>query len=286
LRLLITGSKGQLGQEFYRIKSLSKHKFLFTDYNQFNICSIDSINSYMSDLKVDCIINCAAYTDVRKAEFEREKAFDVNSNGVKNLVAYCEKNQIRLIHFSTDYVYNGDKIKPILEEEFVDPQNYYGFSKREGEKHIENSKSESIVIRTSWLYSKYGNNFVNTIIDKSKNGENLKVINDQFGCPTYAKDLAEAVMQIIDSKDRLDREAKVFNYSNEGSTSWFNFAKKILLLYGSDSKIEPVNSKFFKDEVKRPKFSITSKQKIIDTFNLEINNWDSSLTNYIINDLK
>ena len=286
MRLLITGSKGQLGQEFYRIKSLSKHKFLFTDYNQFNICSIDSINSYMSDIKVDCIINCAAYTDVRKAEVEREKAFDVNSNGVKNLVAYCEKNQIRLIHFSTDYVYNGDKIKPILEEEFVDPQNYYGFSKREGEKHIENSKSESIVIRTSWLYSKYGNNFVNTIINKSKIKENLKVISDQFGCPTYAKDLAEAVMQIIDSKDRIDKEAKVFNYSNEGSTSWFNFAKKILLLYGSDSKIEPVNSKFFKDEVKRPKFSITSKQKIIDTFNLEINNWDSSLTNYIINDLK
>ena len=286
MRLLITGSKGQLGQEFYRIKSLSKHKFLFTDYNQFNICSIDSINSYMSDIKVDCIINCAAYTDVRKAEVEREKAFDVNSNGVKNLVAYCEKNQIKLIHFSTDYVYNGDKIKPILEEEFVDPQNYYGFSKREGEKHIENSKSESIVIRTSWLYSKYGNNFVNTIINKSKIKENLKVISDQFGCPTYAKDLAEAVMQIIDSKDRIDKEAKVFNYSNEGSTSWFNFAKKILQLYGSDSKIEPVNSKFFKDEVKRPKFSITSKQKIIDTFNLEINNWDSSLANYIINDLK
>ena len=286
MRLLVTGSKGQLGQEFYRIKSLSKHKFLFTDYNQFNICSIDSINSYMSDIKVDCIINCAAYTDVRKAEFEREKAFDVNSNGVKNLVAYCEKNQIRLIHFSTDYVYNGDKIKPILEEEFVDPQNYYGFSKREGEKHIENSKSESIVIRTSWLYSKYGNNFVNTIINKSKIKENLKVISDQFGCPTYAKDLAEAVMQIIDSKDRIDKEAKVFNYSNEGSTSWFNFAKKILLLYGSDIKIEPVNSNFFKDDVKRPNFSITSKQKIIDTFNLEINNWDSSLTNYIINDLK
>ena len=286
MRLLITGSKGQLGQEFYRIKSLSNHKFLFTDYNQFNICSIDSINSYMSDIKVDCIINCAAYTDVRKAEVEREKAFNVNSNGVKNLVAYCEKNQIRLIHFSTDYVYNGDKIKPILEEEFVDPQNYYGFSKREGEKHIENSKSESIVIRTSWLYSKYGNNFVNTIINKSKIKENLKVISDQFGCPTYAKDLAEAVMQIIDSKDRIDKEAKIFNYSNEGSTSWFNFAKKILLLYGSDSKIEPINSKFFKDEVKRPKFSITSKQKIIDTFNLEINKWDSSLTNYIINDLK
>ncbi|MBL6591631.1 MAG: dTDP-4-dehydrorhamnose reductase [Flavobacteriaceae bacterium] len=286
MRLLITGSNGQLGQEFYRIKSLSKHKFLFTDYNRFNICSIDSINSYMSDIKVDCIINCAAYTDVRKAEVEREKAFDVNSNGVKNLVTYCEDNNVKLIHFSTDYVYNSLNKKPINENELIDPTNYYGFSKREGEKHIENSKSESIVIRTSWLYSKYGNNFVNTIIDKSKTTENLKVVSDQFGCPTYAKDLAEAVMQISVSKERIDKEAKIFNYSNEGSTSWFNFAKKILLLYGSDSKIEPVNSKFFKNEVKRPKFSITSKQKIIDTFNLKINNWDSSLTNYIINDLK
>ena len=286
MRILITGSKGQLGQEFNRLKSSSKHEFLFTDLYQLNICSIDSINSYMSDKKVDCIINCAAYTDVRKAEVEREKAFDVNSNGVKNLVAYCEENNMKLIHFSTDYVYNGDTINPIHEEEFVDPQNYYGFSKREGEKHIENSKSESIVIRTSWLYSKYGNNFVNTIINKSKTKENLKVISDQFGYPTYAKDLAEAVIKILEIDKRLDEKAKIFNYSNIESTNWFNFAKKILLLYGSEKIIEPVDSEYFKDEVKRPKFSITSKQKIIDTFNLEINNWDSSLANYIINDLK
>jgi len=286
LRILITGSKGQLGQEFNRLKSSSKHEFLFTDLNQLNICSIDSINSYMSDIKVDCIINCAAYTDVRKAEIEREKAFDVNSNGVKNLVAYCEENNIKLIHFSTDYVYNSNNSKPINEEEFIDPQNYYGISKREGEKHIENSKNESIVIRTSWLYSKYGNNFVNTIINKSKTKENLKVISDQFGCPTYAKDLAEAVIKILEIDKRLDEKAKIFNYSNIESTNWFNFAKKILLLYCSDKIIEPVDSEYFKDEVKRPKFSITSKQKIIDTFNLEINNWDSSLTNYIINDLK
>ena len=286
MRLLVTGSNGQLGQEFYRIKSLSKHKFLFTDYNHFNICSIDSINSYLSDIKVDYIINCAAYTDVRNAEIERKKAFDVNSDGVKNLVAYCEENNIKLIHFSTDYVYNGNTINQIFEEEFVDPQNYYGFSKREGEKHIENSKSESIVIRTSWLYSKYGNNFVNTIIEKSKTGQNLKVINDQFGCPTYAKDLALAVIQILESDNRIDKKAKIFNYSNTESTNWFDFAKKILKLYGSNTKVEPVDSEYFKDGVKRPKFSITSKQKIIDTFNLKINKWDSSLTNYINNDLK
>ena len=286
MRILITGSNGQLGQEFHRIKSLSKHKFLFTDKNQLNICSADNINSYMNKIEVDYIINCAAYTDVRKAEFERERAFDINSNGVKNLVNFCEKNNVKMIHFSTDYVYNSFSKKPINEDEFIDPQNYYGFSKREGEKHIENSKNESIVIRTSWLYSKYGNNFVNTIINKSKSGENLKVINDQFGCPTYAKDLAEVVIQIIESDKRIDKRGKIFNYSNKESTNWFDFAKKILLLYGSNNKIEAVDSEYFKDDVKRPRFSITSKQKIINTFNLEINNWDTSLHNYITNDLK
>ena len=286
MRILITGSKGQLGQEFYRIKNSSKHEFLFTDLQQLNICSVNSINSYLNDKKIDCIINCAAYTDVRKAEIEKHKALNINSIGVKNLVTYCEANNIKLIHFSTDYVYNSLNKKPINEDELIDPQNYYGHSKREGEKHIENSNGESIVIRTSWLYSKYGNNFVNTIIDKSKTGQNLKVINDQFGCPTYAKDLALAVIQILESDNRIDEKAKIFNYSNTESTNWFDFAKKILKLYGSNNKVEPVDSEYFKDEVKRPKFSITSKQKIIDTFNIEINNWDKSLADYITNDLK
>ena len=286
MKILITGSEGQLGKEFIRIKSSSKHEFFFTDLNQLDICSVYSINSYLSDKKINCIINCAAYTDVRKAEIEKEKALNINSVGVKNLVNYCEENNIKLIHFSTDYVYNSNNSNPINEEEFIAPQNYYGFSKREGEKHIENSKNESIVIRTSWLYSKFGNNFVNTIIDKSKTEENLKVINDQFGCPTYAKDLAEAVIKILEIGKRIDEKTKIYNYSNGGSTNWFNFAKKILFLYGSNKIIEPVDSEYLKDEVKRPKFSITSKQKIIDTFNLEINNWDKSLANFISNDLK
>ena len=286
MRLLITGANGQLGQEFRRIKNLSKHEYLFTDLEHLNICSVDSINSYMIDKKVDCIINCAAYTDVRKAEFEKEIALDINSNGVKNLVVYCEENNIKLVHFSTDYVYNGDTIKPIYEEEFIDPQNYYGFSKREGEKYIENSKCESIVIRTSWLYSKYGNNFVNTIINKSKIDESLKVINDQYGCPTYAKDLAEAVMQILESVNRIDLNGKVFNYSNEGFTNWFNFAKKIIQIYGSTDELEAVESGYFNDEVKRPKFAYTSKSKISQSFNLKINEWEISLNHYIKKDLK
>ena len=212
MRILITGSEGQLGQEFNRIKSSSKHEFFITGLNQLNICSVYSINSYLSDKKINCIINCAAYTDVRKAEIEKEKALNINSAGVKNLVNYCEEHNIKLIHFSTDYVYNANNSKPINEEEFLAPQNYYGYSKREGEKHIENSKNESIVIRTSWLYSKFGNNFVNTIINKSKTEEKLKVIDDQFGCPTYAKDLAEAVIKILEIDKRIDEKTKIFNY--------------------------------------------------------------------------
>ena len=285
MRLLITGSKGQLGQEFFRIERLSKHKFLFTDKKQLDICSFKSVHSYLIDKKVDCIINCAAYTDVRKAEVERDRAFNINSNGVKNLVNYCEKKNIKLIHFSTDYVYNGITSKAVNEGEFVDPQNYYGFSKREGEKHIENSKSESIVIRTSWLYSKYGNNFVNTIINKSKTLTSLEVVDDQFGCPTYAKDLAEAVIQILESVNRIDLKGKVFNYSNRGFTSWFNFAKKIIQIYGTNNKIEAVDSGHFNDEVKRPKFTNTSKSKISQSFNLKINEWEISLNHYIKKDL-
>ena len=286
MRLLITGSNGQLGKEFYRIKKLSKHEFLFTDLKQLDISSFENINSYLVDKKIDCIINCAAYTDVRKAEVEKEKALDVNSKGVKNLVTYCEENNIKLIHFSTDYVYDGDTIKPIIEEEFVDPQNYYGFSKREGEKHIQNSNCESIVIRTSCLYSKYGNNFVNTIINKCKIKESLKVIHDQFGCPTYAKELAEAVIQILESVNRIDLNGKVFNYSNEGFTNWFNFAKKIIQIYGSNNELESVESGYFNDEVKRPKFANTSKSKISQSFNLKINEWEISLNHYIKKDLE
>ncbi len=286
MRILITGSNGQIGKELYRIKKFSKHEFLFTDLKQLDISSFDNINSYLVDKKIDCIINCAAYTDVRKAEIEKVKALDVNSKGVKNLVTYCEENNIKLVHFSTDYVYNGNTIKPISEQEFVDPQNYYGFSKREGEKHIQNSNCESIVIRTSWLYSKYGNNFVNTIIKKCKIKESLKVVNDQFGCPTYAKDLAEAVIQILDSANRIDLNGKIFNYSNEGFTNWFNFAKKIIQIYGSDNEIEGVVSGYFIDEVKRPKFANTSKSKISQSFNLKINEWEISLNHYIKKDLE
>ena len=286
MNILITGAKGQLGQEFKRLKDTFDGNLILTDRDEIDICTPENINDFLSGIELDYIVNCAAYTNVRDAEIEREKSLLINSFGVKNLVDFCEKKKTKLIHISTDYVYNSKSIDPTDEISNINPINYYGLSKREGEKHIEKSKSESIIIRTSWLYSKFGKNFVNTIIDKCVNKSEINVVDDQFGCPTYAKDLALAVIQILESDKRIDKKSKIFNYSNTESTNWFNFAKKILKLYGSNTKVEPVDSEYFKDEVKRPKYSITSKQKIIDTFNLEINNWDSSLTNYIINDLK
>ena len=286
MNILITGCKGQLGQEFKRFKEIFDGNLILTDSDEIDICSLENINNYLSGIELDYIVNCAAYTNVRDAEIEREKSLLINSFGVKNLVDYCEKNNTKLIHISTDYVYNSDSINAIDEESEVDPVNYYGFSKREGEKHIEESKSESIVIRTSWLYSKFGKNFVNTIIEKCKNNTEINVVNDQFGCPTYAKDLANDILRIVKSNINFNFKNKIFNYSNLSYTNWYEFASTIKAKCGYKSAINPVASSFFKNDVKRPKFSVTSKQKIIDIFNLEIKNWDLSLKDYITNDLK
>ena len=285
MNILITGGKGQLGQEFKRLQDTFDGNLILTDLDEIDICSLENIINYLSGFELDYIVNCAAYTNVRDAEIEREKSLLINSFGVKNLVDFCEKKKIKLIHISTDYVYNSKSIDPTDEMSNIEPINYYGFSKREGEKHVEKSKSESIVIRTSWLYSKFGKNFVNTIIDKCINNSEISVVNDQFGCPTYAKDLANDILKIIKLNTSLNFENKIFNYSNLGYTNWHEFAQTIKSICGFNNLITPVSTSFYKNVVKRPKFSVTSKQKIIDTFNLEINNWDASLEDYLKNDL-
>lgn len=286
MNILITGAKGQLGQEFKRLKDAFDGNMILTDLDEIDICSLENINNYLNGIKLDYIVNCAAYTDVKNAEIEREKSILINSTGVKNLVDYCNNNNnTKLIHISTDYVYNSDSIDAIDEESEVDPVNYYGFSKREGEKHIEKSESESIIIRTSWLYSMFGKNFVNTMIDKCKAGEEINVVNDQFGCPTYAKDLANDILKIVKLNVKFNFENKIFNYSNLSYANWYDFANTIKSKCRYKITINPVPSSFFKNDVKRPKFSVTSKHKIINTFNLEINNWDISLDDYLKNDL-
>ena len=281
MRILVTGSDGQLGQEFKNNACNSDHDFYFTDENELDITKKRKILDYVTIYKIELIINCAAYTNVNDAEINKRQVIKVNIDAVRNLVEVCEKKKIKMIHYSTDYVYNSDNLNPINEHSNISPINYYGISKREGEKIIENSSSESIIIRTSWLYSKYGNNFVNTILKKIDNREKICVVKDQFGCPTNAVDLASDTLKIIKSKIRLDKHGKVYNYSNLGYSTWSNFAKKIIEFMQIKYDIKEISSEDLDSKVMRPKYSVTSKNKIIKTFKLKIPTWEKSLKTYL-----
>jgi dTDP-4-dehydrorhamnose reductase len=279
--VLVTGSNGQLGNEFQNLAPThSELNFFFKDIN-LDISDKKGLENFINNKKINMILNTAAYTNVNRAEIEKEKAYLINVLAVKNLVELSEKYQCKLIHFSTDYVYCGLDNKPIDENSRKIPINYYGITKRDGEIFIEESHSESIIIRTSWLYSSYGNNFVNTIFNKAKKESEIHVVNDQYGCPTHAKDLALDTINILTSKLKLDFNGKVYNYSNLGSTNWSSFAKKIIEYSKLECKVCEVPSSFFKSSVRRPKYSITSKNKIIETFNLDIPHWKDSLKNYL-----
>ena len=281
-KILITGCLGQLGTEFKNLEN--EHQdfvFYYRDKN-LDITNKNQVEKFVSKNSINIILNTAAYTNVLRAEIEKEKANQINKFGVRNLVEICEKYKIKLIHFSTDYVYSSKSKKPIDENTITNPVNYYGISKRSGELYIENSNSESIIIRTSWLYSSNGKNFVNTIVKKAKKEENISVVCDQFGCPTYSKDLASDTMKILKSGLKLDFDGKIYNYSNLGFTNWSDFAKHIIKFSNLKSNVNKITSDFFKSSVKRPMFSIMNKNKIIKNFNLEIPHWKESLKNYLV----
>ena len=281
MRILVTGANGQLGQEFKNNVSNSNHEFFFNDVNELDITKKEEILDYVTIYKIQLIINCAAYTNVNKSETYKNLAIKVNSDAVKNLIEVCEEKKLKMIHYSTDYVYNSNNMTPIGEDSNINPLNYYGISKREGEKIIEKSSSNSIIIRTSWLYSKYGINFVKTMIKKGENEKKVYVINDQFGCPTYSKDLVECTLSMIDSNNF--NKNKTYNFSNEGYTNWYEFTKKIFELKRIKCEVIPVESNQYKNIAIRPKFSITDKSRIKDIFNISIRKWDEALEEFIIN---
>ena len=281
MKILVTGASGQLGQEFQNNVSKSRDDFYFTDEKELDITNKNHVLNYVSDNQIELIINCAAYTDVNGSETNKNQAIKVNSGAIKNLVEICEEKKIKMIHFSTDYVYNSNNLSPISEESNINPINYYGISKREGEKIIEKSSSDSIIIRTSWLYSMYGNNFVKTMIKKGENQEKIYVINDQFGCPTYSKDLVDCALNIIVS-NKLNYY-KVYNFSNEGYTNWYDFTKKIFELKKINCPIIAVSSDKYKSIANRPKHCITDKSRIKNIFNITIRKWDEALEEFILN---
>ena len=285
MNVLVTGANGQLGSEIkdchHDFKTLN---FIYADLSELDICNIDAINFFVVENNIKAIINCAAYTAVDKAENYAETARKVNAKGVSNLVKAMENVNGKIIHISTDYVFDGTKPLPYDEEDAVSPIGVYGKTKREGELAVINSTLEGVVIRTSWLYSAYGNNFVKTMIRLGKEKEKLNVIFDQIGTPTFAGDLANTCLEILSNKNgRIDATGKIYHFSNEGVASWYDFARAIMQIKEINCEVLPIETKDYPTLAPRPHFSVLNKAKIKKDFNIIIPYWKDSLEKCIEN---
>ena len=276
----VLGSKGQLGQSIlYSVTKNEKEGFKFFSREDIDITKKTDLDNFFSKNHFRYCINCAAYTNVDGAEKNIEDAFLINSEGAKNIAEVCKKYNIVLIHISTDYVFDGESTTPYKTTDFTNPINQYGKSKLQGEQYIESILTNYYIIRTSWLYSEYGRNFVKTILRLASEKEELSVVNDQTGSPTYAGDLAHFIIHIIRHNKGL---YGLYHFSNSGKTSWCTFAKKILELSNNTSTlIKPLRSKDFKTEAIRPKNSVLDNTKAINTFKFETLNWETSLKHNI-----
>lgn len=274
--ILVTGANGQLGSELRSLSSsFPQFNFTFTDYQELDITSLDSVEKYLKDSKPHYTINCAAYTAVDKAEQEATQANQLNAIAPKILADTCKKYGIKLIHISTDYVFDGKANTPYKETDRVNPQSSYGHSKLQGELNVLES-GIGMVIRTSWLYSAYGNNFVKTIQKHGAVKPELGVVFDQIGTPTWAHDLAKAILDIINKGDE-NFKPEVFHYSNEGVCSWYDFAHEIISLSNLTCKVKPIETKDYPTPAVRPQFSVFNKQKIRNLYNVDIPYWRDSL---------
>ena len=276
--ILVTGANGQLGKEMQVIAAANPfYDFLFVSKEELPIDDIYAVKHFFNTREIDVCINCAAYTAVDKAETETEKALQINAVAVGNLAAICKTHQALFVHFSTDYVFDGTATEPYSEEHPVNPVNAYGASKLKGEELAMEHNSDSVIIRTSWVYASDGNNFVKTMLRLMKERDSINVVNDQWGCPTYAADLASAVMKIVDQNGKGQVHAGIFNYSNKGIISWYQFALAIKELTNSSCIINPVPSSQYPTPAKRPHYSVLDTRKIQQTFQLHIPEWKDSL---------
>jgi dTDP-4-dehydrorhamnose reductase len=277
--ILITGANGQLGNEIRSVSgNFYGYDFIFTDVAELDITDSSSTTDFISKNKPDWIVNCAAYNSVDKAETEPDKAILINCTAVKNIAEAIKGSDCRFIHVSTDYVFDGNACIPYNENMLPAPGTEYGKSKLAGEKAAM-LHNNSMIIRTSWLYSRHGANFVKTIKSKARKNESLQVVFDQAGTPTWAADLAEAIMKIISSviRNQIAFNAGIYHYSNEGVCSWYDFAEAIIEEEGLDCRLHPILSKEFTAVAKRPCYSVLDKSKIKETYNLEIPHWRKSL---------
>ncbi len=277
MNILVTGSKGQLGRELQHLaSSYESHRFIFTDKEELDITVAGGLISYFRENKVDCVINCAGYTAVDAAEEDLREAKRLNINAVGFLADAAAEVDALMVHVSTDYVFNGQQYRPYTESDVARPCSVYGKTKLEGEVEVLLRSTRSVIIRTSWLYSSYGHNFVKTILNKARTEKSLNVVNDQIGTPTYAADLAKAIMDMLPLLPEKIR-GEIYNYSNEGVCSWYDFALAVIEEAGLDCHVRPVLSKTMKTAADRPHYSVLNKTKIRNAFDLDIPYWRYAL---------
>lgn len=279
MNILVTGANGQLGHEMQRVAKSSNHNYIFTDvadgYEKLDITNIEDIRNMVKKNNVDIIVNCAAYTNVDKAESDYDTANLINNTAAGNLATAMKEAGGTLIHISTDYVFQGDRNTPCQEDWTTNPLGVYGKTKLAGEAAIATTGCNSIIIRTAWLYSQWGKNFVKTMQSLTATHDTLKVVFDQVGTPTFAGDLANVIAHIINT-GQTDKTG-IYHFSNEGVCSWYDFAKLICKLSGNTCDINPCYNEEFPSPVKRPHFSVLDKKKIKETFGIKVPYWTDSL---------
>lgn len=280
MNILITGANGQLGNELQvALKTTKNVNPIFTDVDTLDITDRDAVETFFTKNKIEFVVNCAAYTAVDKAESDIDLCYAINTKAVSNLSDAAKQYSAKIIHISTDYVFDGSAHKPYIETDYINPQSVYGKSKAEAEQYLtEHNKDNSIIIRTSWLYSKFGNNFVKTMIRLGTEKESLSVIFDQVGTPTNAADLATTIVKIIASNKFV---AGIYHFSNEGVCSWYDFAKAIFDIKNLNCSLSPIETKDYPTPAKRPHYSILNKTKIKETFGIKIPHWYDSLLTVI-----
>lgn len=280
MKILVTGSNGQLGSELKVLSQNINAQFIFTDKDELDITNAESVNLFIATEKPDFVINCAAYTAVDKAEAESEMAYLINATSIDNIAIACKQHEAKLIHISTDFVFDGTKYTPYKEDDHTNPLSLYGSTKLAGEQCCLDKNPSAIIIRTSWLYSSFGNNFVKTMMRLASERKELKVIYDQTGTPTYAKDLATAILHIM-QHEKVKQVSGIFHYSNLGVCSWYDFATEIVKTIQADCLVKPIETFEYSTPATRPHYSVLNKRKITETFGLTIPYWRDSLVNCI-----
>lgn len=284
INILVTGSNGQLGRHIAWLASGSSDNYMFADIEELDITDKRAVDRYVADNKIDVIINCAAYTNVDQAEDNEADAMHINATAVGYLADSMKNNGGTLIHISTDYVFGGERHNtPIAEDGEPNPRGAYGRTKLAGEKQVIASGCKYLIIRTAWLYSEYGKNFVKTMMALTGSREEVRVVEDQVGSPTYAGDLASAIFEIVEERKYADNQG-IYHYTNEGVCSWYDFAMEIKQMAGNERcRVTPCRSAEYPSKVERPAYSVLDKSKCKQTFKIEIPYWKESLEKCIKN---